>query len=279
MKYQNKNIFLKAIFFTIIFFYSISIFAQNEDNYAGARSSGMGKAGVTLSDIWAVFNNPAGTSDINGYAVGAFYENRFLMKETGYAALAFSCPLFSGNINFGATYFGYSLFSQNKIALGYSQQLFRNFSMGLQINYFSTRQGEYYGNFNGLTFDLGFLYKPIEGLSLGGYVFNPINVGYFENSKIKMPLALKFGISYLFSKKLLLAVETGKAINGYIPIFKTGIEYTLRNIFVFRGGFSVKPVEFSAGFGYKNEHLHVDIAYSYHQILGSTPKLSVSYEF
>lgn len=275
--YKYKILFTVALFYLLLFFNNS--FSQTDDNYAGARIAAMGKAGLTLQDVWSVLNNPAGTATITNYSLGAYYENRFFMKETSFAALVFSCPLLSGNVNFGVTHFGYELFGQNKIVLGYSQQLFRKFFMGLQINYFTTRQSSEYGNFNGLTFDLGLDYKPTEAFSIAAYVFNPINVSYFENSKVKMPVALKFGMSYLFSKKLLLALETAKAINATIPIFKTGIEYNLNKHFAIRGGFSLKPIEYSAGFGYMNNHLRVDIAYSYHQILGSIPKISLSYVF
>jgi hypothetical protein len=257
-----------------------NVYSQGEDNYSGGRAGGMGKIGVTLQDVYAVFNNPAGTANINSYALGVYYENRFLMKETGYGALVFSCPIWkAGNINVGATHFGYDLFMQNKITVGYSQELFRNFAMGVQLDYLSTRQDDFYGNFNGITVDLGISYKPVEALSIAGYVFNPINVSYLEDDEQKLPVVMKFGVSYCFSKKLLFALETGKAVNGTIPIFKAGVEYILKEHFALRTGISLKPIEFTAGIGYQNDHIHIDLGYAYNQILGSTPRLSVSYVF
>lgn len=275
-----KNFLLKIILLLITVGFFGKIYSQTDDSFAGARTAAMGKTSITLQEMWSVLNNPAGTAWVDSYALGAYYENRFLMKETGFAALVFTCPIWkAGNINVGITHFGYNLFMQNKVVVGYSQKLFRNFSMGVQINYLSTRQSDFYGNANGLTFDLGLNYKPIEALSIAGYVFNPINVSYFESGELKMPVAMKLGISYCFSKKLLFAVETGKAMRGNIPVFKTGIEYLLKEHYAFRAGISLKPIEYSAGFGYKNAHLNIDIAYSYHQVLGSTPKLSIGYVF
>lgn len=275
MKFNLIKIFY-LIFFLLVNYYS---FSQNDDNYSGARSAGMGKAGLTLTDAWSVLNNPAGTATLSNYNLGLYYESRFLMKELSNVAFVFTSPLMSGNINFATTFFGYSTFSQTKFALGYSQQLFRNFYMGLQLNYFLINQSEYYKNLNSMTFELGINYKIIQNLNIAAYVFNPINAGYFENYSTKMPIAMKLGLSYLFSNKFLIAIETGKAINGIIPVFKAGLEYTLRNHFAFRAGIALKNIEYSAGFGYFNDNLRIDIAYSYHQILGHTPKISVNYAF
>ncbi|MDR2009331.1 MAG: hypothetical protein LBQ22_02480 [Bacteroidales bacterium] len=279
IKYCSLIIRYTLLLVFIFFYYNISTFSQTDDNYAGARSSAMGRTGLTLQDTWAVFNNPAATSNLNKINIGVFYENRFLMKETGYGAIAFSSPLLGGNIGFGVTHFGFELFQQNKIVLGYSQQLFRNFSMGLNVNYFSVRQSEFYGNYNAMTFEFGILATPTKELSIGTYIFNPLNLSYFEDSNLKMPVAIKLGISYLFSKSLLLAVETGKAINGHIPVFKSGIEYKINQHFAFRGGISLKPIEYTVGLGYNTHGFNFDLAFAYHQILGSTPKISIHYEF
>ncbi len=272
-------------FFTLLLFISVGIAlsAQTTTSVGGARAAGMANAGITNTDVWAVFNNPAAYSWLNNKTAGLYYENRFLMKETGYGALAFSSPLMGGNIGFGYSHFGYSLFQSDKFALGFSQQLFKNFALGLQVNYFSVRQADYYGNLNSLTFEAGVMSKPNDKLSVGVYVFNPINLSYFEDTDLKMPVALRLGFSYLFSKSLLLSVETGKAINGYTPVFRSGIEYSINEQFAVRTGVAMSPIEYSFGLGYKNNFqknkIGFDLAYSYHEVLGSTPKLSINYEF
>jgi len=269
----------KLIFIISLFIAASATYAQTEYSYAGARSAGMANAGVTLSDNWAVFNNPAAMDGINSSVAGIYYENRFLLKETGFGAIAFISPLMGGNVGFGITHFGYSLFQSDKFSLGFSQKLFKSISMGVMINYFSMRQSDMYGNLNAINFELGILSRPSDKFSIGAYVFNPLNISYFEDSDIRMPIAFKFGFSYLFSKSLLLAVETGKAINGYIPIIKTGIEYSINKQFSMRTGIAVAPVEYSFGLGYNANNIVFDIAYAYHEVLGSTPKISMSYVF
>lgn len=255
-------------------------FAQIETNNAGARSAGMGNTSLTIRDTWAVFNNPAATCRINHISAGIYYENRFLVKQTGYGALAFQMPVHkSGNIAAGISHYGYKFYQFNKFSVGYSQMLFNNFFMGLNIDYYNVIQAEDYGNANGMTFELGIYAEPVKNFSLGVYVFNPVNVSFFESRDLKMPITMKLGLSYLFSDALLIAVETGKSINGYTSIFKAGIEYNMRKHFSFRAGISMLPIEYSFGLGYKVAGATFDLAFAYHQILGLSPKLSVQYDF
>lgn len=271
----------KAVILTLLAI-AISIFAsaQIETNNAGARSAGIGNTSTIIRDTWAVFNNPAATCRLSKISAGLYYENRFLLKQTGYGALAFQMPVHkAGNISVGISHYGYKYYQYSRATIGYSQQLFTNLYMGLNINYLHLSQAEYYGRANGMTFELGLYSQPVKNFAIGLYVFNPVNVSFFENRDLKMPVTMKLGLSYLFSDALLLAVETGKSINGYTPIFKGGIEYTLRKHFSFRAGISMLPIEYSVGLGYKFAGATFDLAFAYHQILGLSPKISVQYEF
>lgn len=276
---------MKKIFFLILLIViSACAFSQSNSYSAGARAAGMANSGLTNIDAWAIFNNPAAHSFLKQREVGLYYENKFLLKQTGYGAMAFTTPLFGGSLGVGFSHFGYSLFQNDKFTLGYSQQLFKSFSLGVQLNYFSVRQTEDYGNLNAMSFEIGILSKPNDKLSIGAYAFNPVNLGYFEDSDLKMPITLRLGISYLFSKSLLLSLETGKSINGYTPVFKTGLEYLINEQFAMRAGLALKPIEYSFGMGYNtnlgsSSKIGFDLAFAYHQVLGSSPKISISYAF
>lgn len=265
----------------IVLLLTASIANAQIDTYnAGGRSAGMGNTSLTLQDTWAVFNNPAATCRLKNISTSIYYENRFLLKQTGYGALAFQMPLHkSGNIGVGLSHYGYKHFQFNRYTISYSQLLFSNFSMGINIDYLNMVQSAEYGNANGLTFELGIFAQPVKNFSIGVYAFNPVSISFFESSDLKMPTTLRLGLSYLFSDALLIAVESGKTINGYSPIFKAGIEYSMKKHFAFRAGISLMPVEYSFGVSYKVAGASFDLAGAYHQILGISPKLSVGYEF
>ncbi len=272
---------MKKFIIVLLFIFAISIcaFSQINESVAGARAGGMADASVTLQDTWSVFNNPAGLTGMESSNIGVFYENRFGLKETGYGAMAFATPLGAGSLGLGITHFGYSLFQTSNLGLAYAQQLFGSFSMGVKINYLSILQSDYYDNLNAFTFDIGILSKPTDEFSIAFHVFNPLNLSYTTDINEKLPVIYKLGFSYLFSSNLLIAIETGKATNGEIPIFKAGLEYIINEEFVLRTGFSTHPVEYSFGAGYIMSHFRFDIAYAYHQILGSIPKVSLNYAF
>ncbi len=271
--------FCTLLLFVCLLISAIS-FAQIDTYNAGGRSAGMANTSLTLRDTWAVFNNPAATCRLDNISAGIYYENRFLVKQTGYGALAFQMPLHkSGNIAAGVSHYGYKHYQFNRFTVGYSQMLFRNFFMGINLDYFNVGQSENYGNANGMTFELGIFVEPVKNFSIGVYVFNPVSISFFEDSDMKMPTTMRLGLSYLFSDALLLAVETGTAIHGYTSIFKAGIEYNLRKHFSFRAGISMLPIEYSFGLGYEVAGATFDLAFAYHQILGLSPKLSVQYDF
>lgn len=60
---------------------------------------------------------------------------------------------------------------------------------------------------------------------------------------------------------------------------KAGIEYQIADVLHLRGGVATNPSQYSFGVGLNVQHLKIDIASSYHQILGFTPGLSVNYVF
>lgn len=281
---NNIKISPTSFIFIILVLTSYSVCSQTDITNIGARSAAMANASLTLNDVWAVQNNPAGYARLSNYNVGLYYENKFLMKETNFAALVASMPLMSGNLAFACHHYGYSAFQNNKISLGYSQQLFRNFSLGVNLNYFSIRQLDHYGNLNAISFDIGMIASPKENLNIALLASNPINISYFEDKNIKPPLILRLGMSYLFSKSLLLAIETGKSLNAYTNIFRIGAEYNINTNFALRAGVAFNPNEYSFGFGYntliaQTNKLFIDATMNYNFILGINPKLSIHYEF
>lgn len=257
------------------------LLSQVHDINAGARSSGMANASVTLQDVWSVFNNPAGLAGVENTTLGLFYENRFGLKETGYGSVAFSSPFAGGSFGFGFSNFGYSLFQTNKFGIAYAQQLFSSVAMGVQIDYFSILQSEYYGNLHALTFDIGILAKPTDEFSIGFHAFNPLNLSYLSDlDGEKLPVILKLGLSYLFSKNLLIAIETSKALNAQVPVAILGFEYNFNRNLVLRTGVVFEdPIEYSFGLGYLFSNVQFDLGFHYHRILGASPNVSFNYAF
>ena len=89
---------------------------------------------------------------------------------------------------------------------------------------------------------------------------------------------MRFGGSYKFSEKALLSSELEKNV-GLTTIFKAGLEYHIVEQVFLRGGIASNPTLSSFGFGFKLKQWQVDVASSYHQVLGFTPQVSLVYDF
>ncbi|MEO8088221.1 MAG: hypothetical protein ABI763_15480, partial [Bacteroidota bacterium] len=84
--------------------------------------------------------------------------------------------------------------------------------------------------------------------------------------------------SYRFSEKLSWSIEEEKDIDQN-AVFKSGLEYHVVDALYLRGGLATNPTLFSFGFGLKIGNLMLDIASTYHQVLGFSPAISLTYRF
>ncbi len=264
-------------FFSFLFLVS-SIIAGNENSTIGGKASAMGGAAVTLSDFWAINNNQAGLADLKKMKLGFYFENRFLSKALSYKALAFAMPSKSGVFGINYSHFGYNLYSEQKVGIAYAKSFGKRFSAGLQFDYLGTSIADNYGNKNAFTFELGVIAKLSNNVTLGAHLFNPVNAKFNDYNNEKIPSVFKLGFSYLFSEKLLFAIETEKNIN-YKPIFKAGIDYKIISFAYFRLGISNNPTISTLGFGVDYKQLTIDFSSSVHQVLGYSPQFSLIYTF
>ena len=264
------------IFFCVIVSFS-SLIAGNDNNPIGGRSAAMGNASVAFSDIWAIHNNQAGLANLKSISAGFYYENRYSLKELSMKSGAFILPTKSGVFGLSMNYFGYKNYNEQKIGLAYAKSFGERFSAGLQMDYLSTHIGEEYGNKRTFTFELGVIAELTENLCLGAHIFNPARVKLNDYNNERIPTIAKLGLSYKFSEKLLLSIETEKDIN-FEPEFKGGIEYKIIKEIYIRTGISTNPVLNTFGFGIEIKRLKIDFASSLHPVLGYSPQISMVYK-
>lgn len=256
-----------------------SLKAQKDNVPIGARSAAMGGASVCLDDFWSLHNNQAGLASYKQMAVGIYGENRFMMKELSQGAFGFVMPVQKAGV-FGVNYnyFGYSLYRESKLGLAYAMAFSDKISGGIQLDYINTHQGEDYGNANIFTFELGMRATLIKNLVLGVHVFNPIHAKVSKYGTDRVPVIFKGGLSYSFSDKAIVAVETEKDLNQNAR-FKAGVEYHVVKPVYLRVGIGTSPYSNSFGIGMVLGNFQADISASRHQILGFSPQISMVYTF
>mgnify|MGYP001607221999 FL=1 len=258
------------------------------DNYSiGARSAGMGNASVTLGDLWSINHNQAGLADIKKITAGIYYENRFSISEMGLKAVAAAFPIpgfANGVLGLSVSYFGYAAYNDSKFGLAYAKKLGDRYSVGIQLDYLQTTIGGDYGKKGAVAAETGFKAELIDNLFIGIHIFNPTRTKLFTYTiqeipeTERIPTIMRFGLSYRFSEKVIVSVETEKDIY-YKPVFKAGIEYQPIDLLYLRAGISTDPVYNSFGFGINLNHFKIDFAASRHQVLGYTSQIGLSYEF
>jgi hypothetical protein len=268
---------MRLSFFFWLFIGSASVVCAQLNTHYGARSAGMGHASVTLSDVWSSHHNQAGLAWLEQSEAGVFVQNRFLMKELNYGGFAYAHKLNTGSLALTYTNFGYHLYGESKVGVGYGMKFTDMISGGVQLNYHHLRLANNYGRNSALTAELGLQTYLTDRIMLAAHLFNPTRTTLNEYNKEKIPTIMRLGMNYLFSKQVLATIEAEKDIDMK-PVFRMGIEYKTSNKLYLRGGIGTHPTLAAFGFGVYAGAVKLDVAASYHQVLGFTPDLSFVYQ-
>jgi hypothetical protein len=265
----------------IVFFVCVPavVFAQLGNPFMGARSAGMGHASVVVSDAWSTLHNQAALAHLENAEVSMAYENRFLMKELANQGFAAAMPLGFGVAGLHVSRFGYSKYNETKAALAYGAKLSNRLSTGVKLGYQHVQIAEGpYGNKGMFTADVGFLAKLTDDMVLGAHIFNLNYAKVAEYQNEHLPIIIRMGLGYHFSEHLLTVVEVEKDID--MPMrYKVGAEYHPHEKIYLRGGIGTHPFSNSFGFGLVLKNLKIDLAASYHSVLGYSPQASLVYVF
>lgn len=264
----------------IILLLLLRSYSYAEETKYGARSVALSGASVSLVDIWANYNNQAALAYINKAEIGIFYINHFAIKELSTKAIAGMIPSRYGNFNFNISQFGYSHYNETKMALGFAKQLFKNLSMGLQLDRLTIKQaGINGGSLSAYTFEIGILSKISENINIGFHIFNPSQTKFStDNNNIKIPSVAKLGLSWKVDKYFLLTSQSQINLEKNINL-ALGIEYYLNTSLIFRCGITNSPKSVSLGLSYIYNKISCNIAFWRHQTLSYSPSADIVFTF
>ncbi len=269
-------------YFTLLLFFFVAgyelIFAINDNPPGGAQSAGMADASVMWSGLWGCYHNQAGLADVENISAGFHFKNAFGIKQLSTKSFAFAVPTKTGTFGLSYSYFGYSQYNESKAGIAFGKQLWDFLSLGVQVDYLMFNIGEDYGKAGMAVAEIGLQAQPVENLFLGAHVFNPTLTQLPTYDKEEIPTVFRGGIGYKFSDKVLLSIEAQQEIEQE-TVFKSGIEYQpVENLF-FRAGISTNPTRNTFGMGYIFKKFRADLAFSLHQTLGYTTRISIGYHF
>lgn len=263
------------LLFTIILTTS-TLFAYDFIHPMGGRAAAMGGSSVASQGLWAMQNNPAGMANLEKISLGLYYENRWLMPETAYKCGAFALPTKFGCLGLSFNQFGSSKYNENKFGLAYAKDFGRYLQIGLQLDYLLLKIGNDYGSFSAVTFELGIQSQVTDKLTLGTYIFNPVNFSFKQTlNHEKIPIVMRFGLAYKFTKDFIGQCEIEKDTEREGVSLRGGLEFeAVRNFFI-RAGVQTNPGILSFGLGYAISFAQVNVAAQLHNELGASVQIGM----
>jgi hypothetical protein len=262
----------------ILLLLPISLLSSNGDGPVGPRSAALGHASSCLFDVWSTRNNQGSLGFVRRAEAGAFYENRFFVKEltqTGFAAVM---PIKKGTFGLSYSTMGYQLYRESQASLSYGMKLNENIAAGIAIDYLNTKIADIYGQANAFTGSVGLTAKILPQVVISSHIYNPFRAKITNYNNEKIPTIFKFGAQYIFSPKVFIVAEAEKTSAQKINI-KGGIEYNPSSLIYIRVGGASYPTQASFGVGVNYNGLKIDMSSAYHSVLGLSPQIGLSYAF
>ena len=259
----------------ILFILSIPNIAQINP---GARQISLANSDVALAnDVFTLFNNPAGLAQLNWKEVGIYYSPApFGLTELANGYVAYQQPFSFGSLGIGGMTYGYDLYRESKIILGYSYNYDNIFFIGAAANYHSYSI-QNYGSTGVFYFNLGALVYILDNLRWGFSTHN-VNRATVADQDDQIPVVLSTGFSFDILNNFSLNFALDKDIR-YDPSIKFGIDYDLIEYLSLRLGGSNNPSRFTAGIGINYSIVSLDYAFFTHPDLGFTHQIGILLSF
>lgn len=256
----------------------ICLLSSNGEGPIGARSAALGHASSTLFDVWSARNNQGSLAFVRKTEVGAFYENRFFVKELSQSGFTVAAPIKKGTFGLSYSSMGYNLYRESQATLSYGMKLSENVAVGVGIDYLNTKIADIYGQAHAVSGSIGLTAKILPQMTIATHIYNPFRAKITNYNNEKVPTIFKLGAQYTFSKKVFIVAEAEKTSAQKINI-KGGIEYNPSSLIYLRVGGSSYPTQAAFGLGVNYNGLKIDVSSAYHNVLGFSPQIGLSYAF
>lgn len=243
----------------------------------GPRSLAMGSAGTALQDVWSLQHNPAGIAHLTRPIFALAYQRHFSIQDLSTQRAVFAIPFNKNVLGISFQRYGFNEYLEQTSSIAYAKNFSGALALSIMIKHHQLSIAKY-GSDGLISMDAGIQYRINEQLWIASHISNPAKTSLNDLAATNLPVALSFGVSYIFSDKILVLSDIQKVLNSGIDT-KIGMEYKLIKWFAMRGGLSANPFRQYAGFGIIYHRFVLDMAISSHLQLGYSPNVAFSYEF
>lgn len=266
----------------VLFLISVIVSIVVNSQIANVVTTPLSIAGTSVAntDAWSAFQNPAILGYLPATEIGVQYENRFLIHELSTKSV--NIGFASNTVNTGITFshFGYSLYNEMMLGLGFARNFGDKFALGVQFNYYTSyfaASHTYLGTFFP---QVGISYRFSPVLSIGFHTLNPIQSQINTEFTVKrIPSLFSIGTEYYFSPELAWRTQLDKEVSSNYR-FATGFEYQmLQSLTVKLGAYGSDYLIPCVGFGVKTGSFRIDLNCELHPLLGLTTMAGIKYRF
>ncbi len=259
----------------LVFFILVpSVLLAQDGSYSlGGRHFALSGASVTLSDEWALFNNPGALGDNQSTAALISYRNRYNIQgfHIKGAAATYSNKYFNSGVKFYK--FGDDLFNQQVVGFVIANRI-QMVSLGGGINLIQTHV-EGFSDRRVTALELGGTAELTSQIVLGAHIFN------FKHGQ-QHPTTMKAGLSFRPKDFLMINTEIEKQLDSKEQ-FKAGLEYVVIPNVMLRTGVNIQGNEVNKsntrgtfGLGLKLRWFVFDYAFT-SEDLGEIHEISLAY--
>jgi hypothetical protein len=253
--------------------------ASNEPAPAGARAVGLANATATVADSWALTNNIGGLGWLTQTSVAVYVNDRFGVGAFRTTALAVAAPMRQGQggvAGLDVARFGDEIYSEARAGVGYAYRQ-GPFSLGVKADLLQiSTQGLV--SRRAVALSVGGVVQLLPKLWLGAYGYNLNQVKLVKELDERLPTQLKAGLSYRPGSRVMINLETHKAVDQPAAVV-AGIEYQPHPVVTVRTGFDASTLAFSFGAGGQARGFRLDYALDSHRWLGLSHHVGLSYTF
>ena len=246
--------------------------AQSAAVLIGGRSTGMGNASAALADSWAVYNNPAGATELKNAAVSTTCATHVELTGADRIAALLAIPTGAGTFSAGAFSFGDNVYSEQLLSAGYCNSLGLA-AMGIRVDYIQYK-AEGFETAAAFGVTLGTIAKITSKLSLGCYVAN-VNRPRLPNGQA-LPVRMAAGFAFRPAEKIVMCAELEKDVD-FPATFKGGLEISPLKKVKLRSGFNLYPNAAYGGIGLKAWRIDLDYSVSFNPALSYAHQATLSF--